>query len=96
MKEFKMADKEIVNLLKNIEKNQKDLTTKYNVLVKRTNSIITSLSEINEKLDFLVETMSMFELADDEDGEDDEDDYEDFNPYQKETEDYEEEDEDDT
>lgn len=93
MKEFKMADKEIVNLLKNIEKNQKDLTTKYNVLVKRTNSIITSLSEINEKLDFLVETMSMFELEDDED---DEDDYEDFNPYQQETEDYENEEEDDT
>ena len=93
MKEFKMADKEIVNLLKNIEKNQKDFTTKYNVLVKRTNSIITSLSEINEKLDFLVETMSMFELEDDED---DEDDYEDFNPYQQETEDYENEEEDDT
>lgn len=82
-------DLEFKKLKQSLDKNYKDLTTKYNVLVKRTNSIITSLSEINQKLDYLVETMSMFELV--------EDDSEDFNPYNVEEEEYEdmEDDEDD-
>jgi len=64
-----MADREMNELIKKIEKNHKDLLTKYNVLVKRTNSIITSLSTISDKLDYLVETMSMFELVEEEDEE---------------------------
>jgi hypothetical protein len=89
IRKITMADKEIINLLKSIEKNQKDLTTKYNVLVKRTNSIINSLSQINEKLNFLIETMSMFELSEDEE------DYEDFDPYKTNVEDHEDSDEED-
>lgn len=84
-----MADKEIQNLARTIEKNQKDLVTKYNVLVKRTSSIISTLAEMNEKLDYLLETMSMFEIVE-------EDEYdEDFNPYAAEPEDYYEDDDDD-
>ena len=59
---------EIKNL---IQKHQKDLTTKYNVLVKRTNSIITSLDNLNTKMDYLVERMSMFEFIDEDEDEDD-------------------------
>ena len=55
-----MADKELKDLIRTLDKNHKDLITKYNVLVKRTSSIITSVNLINEKLDYLVETMSMF------------------------------------
>ena len=81
-------DKELDNLIKTIEKNHKDLLTKYNVLVKRTNSIITGLNLANEKLDFLVETMGMFELI--------EEDHigEDFDPYSHQPEEYEEDDDD--
>ena len=60
-----MADKELKDLIRTLDKNHKDLITKYNVLVKRTSSIITSVNLINEKLDYLVETMSMFELMED-------------------------------
>jgi len=84
-----MADKEINELLKKIEKNHKDLLTKYNVLVKRTSSIITTLSTLNDKMDYLVETMSMFELVEDE-----EEYEEDFNPYRIESEDYDDDDDD--
>lgn len=62
-------DKELISVLKKIEANQKDLITKYNVLVKRTNSIITSLSQIDTKIEYLVETMSMFETDEDDEGE---------------------------
>lgn len=65
-----------------LEEHHKDLTTKYSVLVKRTNSIITTLSGINDKLDYLVDTMSMFELIEEENRED-------FDPYHTEQEDYE-------
>lgn len=85
-----MADKELSELIKKIDKNHKDLLTKYNVLVKRTNSIITSISTINDKLDYLVETMSMFELVEEE-----EEDEGDFNPYRIESEDYNDDDDDD-
>jgi len=77
-----MTDKLIEQLKKHIDKNHKDLITKYNVLVKRTNSIITSLSKIDEKLNYLVETMSMFELVE-------EDEEEEFDPYHVDPEDYE-------
>lgn len=65
-----MPEKSIEKL---IEENHKDLKTKYNVLVKRTNSIISSLNKIDAKLDFLVEKMAMFELMEEEDEEDEED-----------------------
>lgn len=64
-----MPEKSIEEL---IEDNHKDLKIKYNVLVKRTNSIISSLNKIDAKLDFLVEKMAMFELMEDEDEEDEE------------------------
>lgn len=70
-----------------IQKHQKDLTTKYNVLVKRTNSIITSLDKLNTKMDYLVERMSMFELVDEDE--------EDLESYGVDPEEYEEDDEDD-
>lgn len=70
-----------------IQKYQKDLTTKYNVLVKRTNSIITSLDKLNTKMDYLVERMSMFELVDEDE--------EDLESYGIDPEEYEEDDEDD-
>lgn len=70
-----------------IQKHQKDLTTKYNVLVKRTNSIITSLDKLNTKMDYLVERMSMFELVDEDE--------EDLESYGIDPEEYEEDDEDD-
>lgn len=68
-----MPEKSIEKL---IEENHKDLKTKYNVLVKRTNSIISSLNKIDAKLDFLVEKMAMFELMEDED--EDEEEYESY------------------
>lgn len=69
-----MPEKSIEKL---IEENNKDLKTKYNVLVKRTNSIISSINKIDAKLDFLVEKMAMFELMEDED-EDDEEEHESY------------------
>jgi len=84
-----MADKEINELIKKIEKNHKDLLTKYNVLVKRTSSIITTLATLNDKLDYLVETMSMFELVE-EDG-----DAEEYEEYFSQYEDSEDDDDDD-
>jgi len=87
-----MSDQHLEKL-KNIEKNQRDLFTKYNVLVKRTNSIITTLNQINEKLDYLVETMSMFELMEDS-AEEDEDDYESYSSEYTEDEDEDEDEED--
>jgi hypothetical protein len=83
-----MVDKEITKLIKDIDKNHKDLLTKYNVLVKRTSSIISSLSELNAKIDYLAEMMSMFELAE-------ENEEEEFDPYHLESEDYEDIDNDD-
>lgn len=76
-----MSDKPIEKI---IESSYKDLTTKYNVLVKRTNSIITSVNTMNAKLDFLVEKMSMFELMEDE-NEDEE--IEGYEPYDDDDED---------
>jgi hypothetical protein len=67
--EFKGDDMPEKSIEKLIEENHKDLKTKYNVLVKRTNSIISSLNKIDAKLDFLVEKMAMFELMEDEDEE---------------------------
>ena len=78
-----MSDKELKDLIRTLDKNHKDLITKYNVLVKRTSSIITTINTINEKLDYLVETMSMFELIEEEV-------YEDFDPYSQAQEEYEE------
>ena len=83
-----MADKELKDLIRTLDKNHKDLITKYNVLVKRTSSIITSVNLINEKLDYLVETMSMFELVEDEMQQD-------FDPYSQQEEEYEEVEDDD-
>lgn len=67
-----MPDKPVEKI---VEEYFKKLETKYNVMVKRTNSIISSLNEVNSKLDYLIEKMSMFELME-EDDEDIEDEYE--------------------
>ena len=80
-----MSDKPLEKL---VEEYYKKLETKYNVLVKRTNSIITSLTKIDSKLDYLIEKMSMFELMEEEE-EDIENEYE---PYNEDDEDDEEED----
>ena len=84
-----MSNNDLDKLLTAIEDNHKQLVTKYNVLVKRTNSIISTLKELNSKLDFLSDKMSMFEIIEEEDIEDEPD----FDPYQVEPEDYEEDDE---
>jgi len=83
-----MSNNDLDKLLTAIEDNHKQLVTKYNVLVKRTNSIISTLKELNSKLNFLSDKMSMFEIIEEEDIEDEPD----FDPYQVEPEDYEEED----
>ncbi len=80
-----VADNELEKVLIEIDKHHKSLETKYNVLVKRTNSMIKSLSIIDDKLDFLLDKMSMFEFIE-EAGEEDE---EEFDPYHVEPEDYE-------
>ena len=84
-----MSNNDLDKLLTAIEDNHKQLVTKYNVLVQRTNSIISTLKELNSKLNFLSDKMSMFEIIEEEDIEDEPD----FDPYQVEPEDYEEEDE---
>jgi len=84
-----MSNNDLDKLLTAIEDNHKQLVTKYNVLVKRTNSIISTLKDLNSKLDFLSDKMSMFEIIEEEDIEDEPD----FDPYQVEPEDYEEDDE---
>lgn len=66
-----MPDKPVEKI---VEEYFKKLETKYNVMVKRTNSIISSLNEINTKMDHLIEMMSMFELMEEDD--DIEDEYE--------------------
>ena len=83
-----MSNNDLDKLLTAIEDNHKQLVTKYDVLVKRTNSIISTLKELNSKLNFLSDKMSMFEIIEEEDIEDEPD----FDPYQVEPEDYEEED----
>ena len=72
-----VADNELEKVLIEIDKHHKSLETKYNVLVKRTNSMIKSLSIIDDKLDFLLDKMSMFEFIE-EAGEEDEGERADF------------------
>tara|TARA_E500000318_G_C3528056_1_gene199269 strand:+ start:665 stop:925 length:261 start_codon:yes stop_codon:yes gene_type:complete len=79
-----MPNNDLDKLVKAIDKNHNLLVTKYNVLVKRTNSIISSLKDVNAKLEYLSDKMSMFEIID-VDVEDEE-----FDPYSVEREDYEE------
>jgi hypothetical protein len=85
--EFKGDDMPEKSIEKLIEENHKDLKTKYNVLVKRTNSIISSLTKIDAKMDFLVEKMAMFELMEDED-EDEEEEYESYDEDENEEDEY--------
>lgn len=65
-----MADNnlELNKLCKRLEGHHKDLTTKYNILVKRTNSIINTLKDVNTKLEYLSDKLSMFEFIEAEDG----------------------------
>lgn len=57
---------ELNKISRKIELNHKDLTTKYNVLVKRTNSIISSLNKMLEYIDAITEKLSVLEFIDDE------------------------------
>lgn len=86
-----MSNNELKDLMKTLDANHKELATKYNVLVKRTNSIINSVKDINEKLEFIADKLSMLDFME----QDDEDSDEDFNPYSLDPEDYEEVDNDD-
>lgn len=57
---------ELNKISRKIELNHKDLTTKYNVLVKRTNSIISSLNKMLEYIDTITEKLSVLEFIEDE------------------------------
>lgn len=57
---------ELNKISRKIELNHKDLTTKYNVLVKRTNSIISSLNKMLEYIDAITEKLSVLEFIEDE------------------------------
>lgn len=57
---------ELHKIAKKIDLNHRDLVTKYNVLVKRTNSIITSLSKMLEYIDSITEKLSVLEFIEDE------------------------------
>jgi len=85
-----MNDSELKKLILKIEKNHKDLTTKYRVLVKRTDSIISSLNDLQPKIDSLINKLSVFEILSE-----DVEEQEEWNPYDNvEPEDYENYDED--
>lgn len=71
-----MNDSELKKLILKIEKNHKDLTTKYRVLVKRTDSIISSLNDLQPKIDSLINKLSVFEILSE-----DVEEQEEWNPY---------------
>ena len=75
---------DLQKIVAKLEKNHKDLVTKYRVLVKRTDSIISSLQSIEPKVDLLLDKLSAFEILDEELEE-----QEGWNPYVTEAEEYE-------
>lgn len=75
---------DLQKIVAKLEKNHKDLVTKYRVLVKRTDSIISSLHSLEPKVDLLLEKLSAFEILDEELEE-----QEGWNPYEAEAEEYE-------
>tara|TARA_B100002019_G_C21174955_1_gene550580 strand:+ start:468 stop:728 length:261 start_codon:yes stop_codon:yes gene_type:complete len=75
---------DLQKIVAKLEKNHKDLVTKYRVLVKRTDSIISSLQSIEPKVDLLLDKLSAFEILDEELEE-----QEGWNPYETEAEEYE-------
>jgi hypothetical protein len=75
---------DLQKIVAKLEKNHKDLVTKYRVLVKRTDSIISSLQSLEPKVDLLLQKLSAFEILDEELEE-----QEGWNPYETEAEEYE-------
>ena len=75
---------DLQKIVARLEKNHKDLVTKYRVLVKRTDSIISSLQSLEPKVDLLLQKLSAFEILDEELEE-----QEGWNPYETEAEEYE-------
>jgi len=72
---------DLQKIVARLEKNHKDLVTKYRVLVKRTDSIISSLQTLEPKVDLLLQKLSAFEILDEELEE-----QEGWNPYETEAE----------
>ena len=70
---------DLQKIVAKLEKNHKDLVTKYRVLVKRTDSIISSLHSLEPKVDLLLEKLSAFEILNEELEE-----QEGWNPYETE------------
>jgi hypothetical protein len=88
---YKAMDKDLAKILAKLDKDHKDLTTKYRVLVKRTSSIISTLKSIDTKINNLLDKLSIFEILDE-----DIDSQTEWNPYDEvEPEDFEDYDKDD-